>query len=93
MTLKGTFFDSTMLSEVTVTSDDRSLPVYLQKMDKAIYNKILDSYYIQFSSDGKANNWASADYRELDGSGVLGGSIAVNQGDKAPLFPSDPFDT
>jgi len=93
MTLKGTFFDSTMLSEVTVTSDDRSLPVYLQKMDKAIYNKILDSYYIKFNSDGSASNWSSADYRELDGSGVLGGSIAVNQDAKKPLFPSDPFDT
>ena len=32
-----------MLSEVKVGRDDRSLPVYLQKMDKKIYDKILDS--------------------------------------------------
>ncbi len=94
MVLKGTFFDSTMLSEVRVESDDRSLPVYLQKMDKAIYNKILDSYYVQYynNSDGTANNWASADYLALDSTGTLGGPTSLN-GTTKPLFPSNPFDT
>lgn len=91
MTLKGTFFNSTMLSEVAVDRDDRSLPVYLQKMDKKIYDKILDSYYVEYcngSGSGLANNWASAPYFSLDSSGNLGSARAVNTGSEAPLFPS-----
>ena len=91
MTLKGTFFNSTMLSEVAVDRDDRSLPVYLQKMDKKIYDKILDSYYVEYvngSGSGLANNWASAPYFSLDASGNLGAARAVNMGSEAPLFPS-----
>lgn len=94
MTLKGTFFNSTMLSEVAVDRDDRSLPVYLQKMDKKIYDKILDSYYVEYcngSGSGLANNWASAPYFSLDASGNLGSARAVNMGSEAPLFPGSPL--
>ena len=91
MDLRGTFYNSTMLSEVPVKRIDRSLPVYLQKMDKKTYNRILDSYYAAPGASGQAtaNNPSSAKYMTLDGSGNLGTSTPVNS--DQPLFPADPL--
>ncbi len=95
MKLKGTFFNSTMLSENPVIRDDRSLPVYLQKMDKKVYDRILNSYYVEYLGNGTglANNWSSANYYKLDDSGNLGTARAVNTGSEAPLFPDSPLAT
>lgn len=91
MDLRGTFYNSTMLSEVPVKRVDRSLPVYLQKMDKKTYNRILDSYYAAPGSSGQAtaNNPSSAKYMTLDGSGNLGTPTSVTM--DQPLFPTDPL--